>query len=217
VLTRRELPWTSVASDRPYATVVTAFAALVHRRTGVRDLVVGLPTSLRHEAEAAGVIGCFVNPAPLRLQWDAEATFGDLLEHTADRLIEVIDHSRLPFDELVRHLGLRARPGRSFLLDLGVTWEAMGLTDQPYELEDILAPQALATSDLWVYAARYGDRLRLDLVADANLILPEELDALADELADLVSEVAVKPGAPVSAPGAATPSPRPRIETRYDF
>ncbi|MBX7551997.1 amino acid adenylation domain-containing protein [Streptomyces sp. tea 10] len=218
-LVRRTLAAHSLhgAPGTPYAVVVTAFTALLHRTTGATDLLLGFPASLRHTTAADALVGYFANAVPLRLEFAAEDELGALLAHVGERVVEAYEHARLPFDVLVERLGIPAQPGRSVLLDLGVSWENATVGGAARQVEDVLADTLPADSDLWLYASVRGEVLHLDLTYDRNLVTPDEAAGFADDLVRLVSAVVDEPHTPVGA------SPRGREEaevwdtTRYDF
>ncbi|MEU6125560.1 amino acid adenylation domain-containing protein [Streptomyces sp. NPDC047123] len=209
------------AAGTPFAVVVTAFTTLVHRVTGSRDVVVGCPASLRRHADADPLIGYLANAVALRLEFGPEADLAGLLDHVQDRVFEAYEHSRLPFDVLAERIPMPGGPGRSVLLDLGVSWENASMRAETYLVEDVLPDELPANSDLWLYASRRGDELRLDLTYDDRLVTADEAEAFADRLVALVGEVTTAPATPVSdAP--AEPADRPGPEpdwgtTHYDF
>jgi amino acid adenylation domain-containing protein len=96
-------------SSTLFMVLLAGFAALLHRLSGRRDVVLGSPVANRSRAETAGLIGFFVNTVVLRLQIDEGAPFRALL--TAARRItqEAHAHQDLPFAKLVEEL----RPERS--------------------------------------------------------------------------------------------------------
>ena len=90
----------------PFVVQVAAFAALLHRYTGARDLVVGTPVTTRDRPELAGVVGYFVNIVALRLAVDPAATFADLVEQVRDTAFDAYAYLDVPFDEVVDGLAL---------------------------------------------------------------------------------------------------------------
>ncbi|KOY53392.1 non-ribosomal peptide synthetase [Streptomyces sp. XY332] len=227
-LVRRSLPAAVLrdAPGTPFAQVVTAFALTVHQRTRATDLVVGFAAGLRHRPEADALIGYLVNAVPLRVTLDDAVSGGELLPRVQSGLVEAYEHSRLPFDVLAQRLALRAAPGRSLLLDLGVSWENAGLRPESHVVEDLLVDDLPATSDLWLYARVKGDVLHLDLTYDDNLLDESEAGGYADHVAAVLRGLATGQAAPpAGAPSPAVPpTPDPSAapgsdwsDTHYDF
>ncbi|MGW7293427.1 amino acid adenylation domain-containing protein [Streptomyces xiamenensis] len=216
---RRTLPWEAIAGApaTPFAIVVTAFTATLARTTGVRDLVVGFAAGLRHHPAADAVIGYLANAVPLRLRYPGHATLGELLSQVTDRTAEAYQHARVPFDVLAQELRLLAPPGRSVLLDTGVSWENAIVGDERHHLEDVLPDRLPASSDLWLYASRRGDRLHLDLTYDNALLRPEEAEELVDRMCALSTDVITRPTAPVDPASRSDEQRSSWTGTRYDF
>ncbi|MET9230150.1 amino acid adenylation domain-containing protein [Lentzea sp. NPDC003310] len=90
----------------PFVVQLAAFAALLHRYTGARDLVVGTPVTTRDRPELADVVGYFVNIVALRVTIDPAATFADLVEQVRDAAFDAYAYLDVPFDEVVDALAL---------------------------------------------------------------------------------------------------------------
>ncbi len=226
-LVRRSVP-ASVLRDAPatpFAQVVTAFALTMHQQTRVTDLVVGFAAGLRHRPETDALIGYLVNAVPLRVTLDGTVTGRDLLPRVQHGIVEAYEHSRLPFDVLAERLALRAAPGRSLLLDLGVSWENAGLRPESQVVEDLLVDDLPATSDLWLYARVKGDVLHLDLTYDDSLLDGTEAGRYADHVVDALCGLTTGQAAQLTGPPSPTvlPTPDPSApgsvwsDTHYDF
>ncbi|QBI54649.1 non-ribosomal peptide synthetase [Streptomonospora litoralis] len=90
-------------------TVIAAYGCYVHRRTGARDVVLGMPAMGRLGSAALRTPAMVVNVLPLRLGLSAADTVGDLLAHTTARLRELRAHQRYRAEDVRRDLGLVGR------------------------------------------------------------------------------------------------------------
>ncbi|MEG0969160.1 MAG: condensation domain-containing protein, partial [Pseudomonas sp.] len=84
--------------------LLTAFATLLYRYSGQRDLRIGLPIGGRQQQETEGLVGFFVNTQVLRSQIDGEQSFNDLLAVTRNDVLDAQAHQNLPFEQLVEAL-----------------------------------------------------------------------------------------------------------------
>ncbi|WP_150130479.1 non-ribosomal peptide synthetase, partial [Streptomyces sp. 150FB] len=91
-----------------YATLLAAFASVVHRHTGRDDLLIGAPVANRVRPEFAKTVGCFVNLVPLRLRVAGDTTFVALARAAHRTISQAQEHQDLPFEDLVALL----RPDR---------------------------------------------------------------------------------------------------------
>ncbi|WP_157245061.1 non-ribosomal peptide synthetase [Nonomuraea typhae] len=110
---RREIPpdlWQrllaacAVRRVTPYMIVLAAYAVLLARLTGQRDLVIGSPSSGRTSMADAETVGMFVTTVPLRLRVGAADTVDSLLGQVRGLVLETMSHGAVGFEELVDRL-----------------------------------------------------------------------------------------------------------------
>src|SRR5581483_8293566 len=73
------------------------------------DVVVGSPIANRNRHEVEDLVGCFMNPLPLRTRVDADVSFRQMLRHVREVALGAYANQDVPFDVLVRTL----QPGRA--------------------------------------------------------------------------------------------------------
>lgn len=113
-------------------TLLTAFAALIHRYTHRDDIVIGIPSANRHRLELEGVLGFFVNTLPMRIDVSGDPTCTELLSRVRVTSVESFAHDELPFEQLVHELRHERNPGYNPVVQIG------------------FAPQPPAERDLWL-------------------------------------------------------------------
>src|SRR5256885_7126722 len=88
----------------PYTTLfrsLAAFQVLLHRYSGVEDIVVGTPIAGRRRAELEGLIGFFANTLVLRVSLADAPTFRELLARVRESALAAYTHQDVPFEKLV--------------------------------------------------------------------------------------------------------------------
>src|SRR5437763_5024202 len=90
-----------------YITLLSAFALLLERYSGQRDIVVGSPIANRQEAQLEQMIGFFVNSLVMRINAGPELSFSRLLAAVRSMALEAYQHQDLPFDRVVEELAPR--------------------------------------------------------------------------------------------------------------
>ena len=105
--------------------LLAASAALFHRLSGAVDMILGSVSSNRDVPGLAGVVGCFVNPLPLRIRVEPRQSFAALLRSVRSVSLQALEHGAWPFDLLVRDLRAGGDPGRAPLFDIGLSWNAL--------------------------------------------------------------------------------------------
>ncbi|MCP3100241.1 condensation domain-containing protein [Myxococcus sp. K15C18031901] len=105
-----ELPAELVAAARTVATradatlfvvLSTVFAALLYRRCGQSDLVLGAGVANRERRAVRDVVGLLSNLVALRCDLSGNPSFHELLSRQLVTTLEALGHQRLPFDEVV--------------------------------------------------------------------------------------------------------------------
>nr|MCU0508567.1 amino acid adenylation domain-containing protein [Anaerolineae bacterium] len=97
----------------PYVTLLTAFAALLHRYTGQEEIVVGSPTTGRNRAELANVVGYFVSPVAIRAAFPPGATVRETVDRMRETVLGALANADYPFPLLVEKLHPRRDPSRT--------------------------------------------------------------------------------------------------------
>src|SRR3546814_10840757 len=62
----------------PFMALLAVFFAVLHRWSGLEDLMVTVPVSKRTRPELAGLLGLLVDTLPLRIQCDADPRYDTL-------------------------------------------------------------------------------------------------------------------------------------------
>jgi amino acid adenylation domain-containing protein len=82
--------------------LLAAYQTLLHRLTGQRDLLVGVPTAGRTDRTLAEWVGYLVNVVPVRSAYRAEQPFTAFADDTHRHVLDVLDHADLPLSDIVR-------------------------------------------------------------------------------------------------------------------
>ncbi len=85
-----------------YMLLLAAFKTLLYRYSDQTDLVVGSPFANRTHAELEGLIGCFMNPLPLRANFSGDPSFREALRRVREVALNAVTHQTAPFDLLVQ-------------------------------------------------------------------------------------------------------------------
>jgi amino acid adenylation domain-containing protein len=115
----------------PFAVLLAAFQALLHRYTGETDLVVGTASACRILREVEPLIGYFVNTLPLRMVLDGDPTFRELVRQASRVSREALGHQELPFERLVATLAPERRRDRSPIVQVMLVLHEASLFGMP--------------------------------------------------------------------------------------
>ena len=109
-----------------HMTLLAAFQTLLHRYTGITDIVVGSPVANRNREEIEGLIGVFENMLVMRADMSGNPTFVELLHRVRDITLGAFGHHDLPFERLVEELHQERRLSHTPIIHI-----AFALQDAP--------------------------------------------------------------------------------------
>ncbi|AEW99320.1 condensation domain-containing protein [Streptantibioticus cattleyicolor] len=170
----------------PYMVLLAAYALVLARRSGQDDLVIGAPVANRGRSETEGIVGCFVNTLPLRMDVSGDPAFREVLRQAREVCLGGYAHQEVPFEKiveevnperdasgrtpLIRHmLGLHNMPRPSLdLPGVGIELVGVGTGKARFDLELELSPAPDGGIDglVW-YAVDLFDKADVDRITDA--------------------------------------------------
>ncbi|MGY0560481.1 amino acid adenylation domain-containing protein [Luteimonas sp. A277] len=184
-----------------FMTLLAAYFAFLHRTSGQRDLVVGLPVRSHLTEQLQEVMGFFSNVLPMRLELDPEWTFAELLGHVRDEMMACFAHPDVPVERLLQELEIPRDMSRSPLYQALFSMDdSRGQARQWGELrcDDLTLPNYSALTDLSLWVDEDDERLLIDFNYNADVIAAPSAKFMAHRfvglLARLVAEADVAIG-----------------------
>ena len=95
-----------------FGVLLAAFQLWLHRLSGSRDLVVGVPFSEQSSLGFHTLVGQCANTLPIRVELDPKEDFRSLLDRTWNQLLDAQENAHYSFGRLVQHLELPHDPSR---------------------------------------------------------------------------------------------------------
>ncbi|MFE8944800.1 amino acid adenylation domain-containing protein [Streptomyces sp. NPDC007856] len=192
-----------------HVVMLAAFALLLSRWSGRRDLVVGVPYGDRDLPETQRLVGFDVATLPLRFSVAPETDFDTLLREVQSGFTDALANSEIPYDEIVQ----QARGPETEQAPLFRAWfNWLGRPLEPPSMAGLRVtvgepPIPGALFDLSMYVTRYDSGHRIDLVYDADRFDEAITEEFADQYLALVAAVCAAPGEPVGSHRLAAPEP----------
>jgi amino acid adenylation domain-containing protein len=184
-----------------FMTLVAGFQALLHRETGVEDLVVGTDVANRNRLELEPLIGFFVNNLVLRADLGGSPSFRTLLGRVREATLAAFSHQDLPFDQLVKALRPKRVPGATPLFQLLFvlqnaprrSLELHGLTLEPFDLGP-----ATSKFDLALFVTQEAAGLTTTWSYRADLFARPTIERLARRYESLLADACRDPERPIA-------------------
>jgi amino acid adenylation domain-containing protein len=137
-----------------YMVLLAAYKAMLFRYTGEKDLIVGGVTDTRRRPELQPLMGYFLNTMALRSRPEGARPFREYLAEVKTSVIAALGAADVPFDLLVRELGIKRGTGTHPLFNTLFSIEP--------PVEPFPAGWDLTQMDVVVGAAKYDLYLELD-------------------------------------------------------
>lgn len=156
----------------PFMSLLAAWAVLLQRWTGADDLVVGCPIAGRTRIEMEGLVGCFINLFPVRVDLDGDPPFDELLARVREAALGAFANQDTPFQTLLAEVRPERDPARAPLFQVSFnlrnlppsTLRVPGLDVSVFELET-----EVSQLDLSLEVAPHADGLEAALDYDTDL------------------------------------------------
>ncbi len=192
--------------------IVAAVAGYLHRMTGERDIVLGLPVAARTTPLARGTPSLLANVIPVRLGVRPSTTAVELAAQVSRTVREALAHQRYRYEDLRRDLG-----GGLF----GWTVNVMAFEDDlrfggRSATRHNLANGPVDDLSVFVFARPGGRGLQLDLTANPARYRDDDLAAHERGLVGLLRAMIAEPQRPLSTLDSLEPAERRRILPRWD-
>lgn len=110
----------------PFMFLLTVFAAVLHRLSGQREVAIGVPVAGRHDAQAAALIGFFVNTVVVRTQVPESARFSTWVDQVKHAVADALEHARVPLSRVIDTVQPPREPSRNPLFDVMFQYQDAG-------------------------------------------------------------------------------------------
>jgi amino acid adenylation domain-containing protein len=183
-----------------FATLLSGFAALIHRLTGQTDIVVGIPSAGQSQVEDASLVGHCVNFLPLRTSFEGGPDAAGLLQQVRKTVLDAYERQNYTFGSLVHKLGLKRDPSRLPLVEVQFNLEKVGsgLSFPGLKAEVDPCPKRFVNFDLFLNAVEGESGLVVDCDYNTDLFDAETVQRWLGHFEVLLESMAAEPLAPVA-------------------
>lgn len=183
-----------------FLTFLTALYVLYREDSGNGDIVIGAMTGER-ETGMESSFGAYVNCLPLRVTFDADHTFFDVMAKVRQAITGGFNH-QVPFDKLVAGIGadmVNAPLFRSVFVLRNVPCVADEGAGLEVSLADLPIDRAVSDCDLSLYLLEDGDGFRLYFEYSDALFDRQTIASLSARFVDILTFAVSQPSVPLKA------------------
>ena len=182
-----------------YTTLLAGMSALLHRYTDQTDIILGGLSACRHGSESEALLGCFMNPIPLRVDLSGNPTFRDLLGRAREAVLGALDHEEMPFEQIVSELRLQPDPSRNPLFQIIFALEPdVSPVDREWDLTLEDFSNGTSKVDLSVVLDDRGERISGPMVYNPDLFEDSTIQRLMAHWNGLLRSAVANPDLPIS-------------------
>ncbi|GIF96654.1 non-ribosomal peptide synthetase [Catellatospora citrea] len=188
----------------PLDVLRAAFFVLLHRYSGIGDLVIGSPESSRRHESLSSTVGPLTDLRALRVGVSGDTTFRELVHQVARASGQAGEHSGLPFDKLVDAVDPARDPSRApifqIVFDVGEASTTAGMPGIVSSREAV-ASGACRFDMSWrlTEQAAPGDDAPLDIAFNTDLFDVDSIARFAGHYDGLLRALTAAPDAASSA------------------
>ncbi|AZC24470.1 non-ribosomal peptide synthetase [Pseudomonas sessilinigenes] len=184
-----------------YMLLIAAVSVVLGRITGRRDIVLGTDVANRFSSLSGDAVGLFVNQMVLRSQWLGEHSFRQRIKVERTTILDALDHSDLPFNELIDALSPTRDLSRNPLFQVAFTYQEpmdySQLQRSGPRLQRIPLDIGISRVDLEINVTRNAEGLSIDAIFNNRLQRRESIDQLLQALEVFLEQALDDPDAPV--------------------
>jgi amino acid adenylation domain-containing protein len=181
----------------PYMLLLSAWAALLHRRGGATDIGFGTPVAGRALAEFQGTFGLFLNTFVVRLDLSGDPTFEELAARTRSVVTQALRHHDVPFDQVVQAVNPPRDLSRTPLFQVlfgFLDLSARTLALPGVEVHGWKLGGAGAQADLDLQVIQQGGYFGCRLIYSLDLYDADTVERLARHFLTLLEDALERPG-----------------------
>ena len=190
-----------------FMTLVSAFAVLLYRLTGHKDVLLGTPIAGRKGADVENLIGLFVNTLVLRARMEGNQRFVDLLSEVKNTTIEAFEHQDMPFEKLVLELNPKRDLSHGPLIQVLFSLQNLptleglmaGAAESPVGASQSLdGHTGTAKFDFALFISEVGDKLLCSVEYNTDLFSAGTIQDISGYFLSLLYAISKDPEANIS-------------------
>jgi amino acid adenylation domain-containing protein len=175
-----------------FSCVLTTFGILMHKYSGDHDLNIGTPVANRFHSSMEAIVGMFVNTVVIRLKFDKDISFKELLKTTNEIILEAIAHQDLSFEKIVEIVN----PGRTAninpVFQVAFAWDEN--LNVPLKLDGVMSNKlynygGVAIFDLTCSMRDNGKEIEGEIEYNTDILKQDTIIGLRDNYIDLVKNL----------------------------
>lgn len=200
--------------------LLAAFEIVLHRYSGMEDIIVGCPIANRNRTDIEGLIGCFINTLALRTDLSGNPGFRELLSRVREVSLGAFANQDVPFEKLLEEI----RPDREMNRTpvFHVMFVLQNTPMKPINLPGLsIIPMDIDTGttkfDLNLHAVETEDGILADLQYNADLFDSASIKQMLGSYLTLIENVVADPDQKIAGYPLLRDTDRKQLRSRHNL
>ena len=182
------------AGATPFMTLLAAFNVLLHRYSGLQDILIGSNSAGRNLPGSEKLLGYFLNTIVLRSDLSGEPTFREVVDRVRKVTLDALAHDGVPLDRLVEELQRQRDPNRHPFFQVLFSMEPpLSSTAQGWDLTCIDAETGTSKFELCLVLDDRPDGLLCRFIYSTALFDEASIARMAGHWQSLLEGIAANP------------------------
>ena len=183
-----------------FASTFAAFTVLLHKTTGQRDFVLGVPAAGQSVIREDMLVGHCTNMLPIRISVDVDDSFATLLERCRNVVMEAMQNQHCSYTELLPELKLNRDASRPALVPIMLNVDRIlgGLSFADLTVGIEAAPRRFDNFEWTANIVETEADTTLSLTYNRDLFSRASMECRAHEFENLLALVAAQPDTPLN-------------------
>jgi amino acid adenylation domain-containing protein len=189
-----------------FMVMLAAFKLLLHRYTGLDDIIVGSPVTRRNRSELEQMVGFFINTIAIRSDLGGNPSFIELLGRVRETSLEAFSYQDVPFEKVVEAIQPERNLNSSPIFQVAMVYQNTpieGAWRNAFSLPGIshnmaITPSQTAKFDLTLEVEHRGTELWISMEYDTDLFEQTTVKRLLTQLECLLHAACSDPNQQLS-------------------
>jgi amino acid adenylation domain-containing protein len=185
-----------------FMTLLALYSLWLYRYSGQQDMVIGVPVSVREQADLNDVVGFLVNTLPVRVRWQGDPLFQDLVTHVRTLTLAALSHPHFTPEQLLAPLAQERTTLLTSLYQVMFSYQNLPSPTVPIPygtLEfDGEVETGTAKCDITLFVDRVGDETILRLEYNRDLFSEATMHRRLDQLIVMIDSIILRPASRLS-------------------
>lgn len=200
-------------------TLYAVFSTLLHRYSGLDEIVTGFVVANRYRLELEQLIGFFVNTLPFRVTFEKDVSFESILKQTKKMAFSAYENQDVPFDRLVSEIQPQRDLNRNPFFQVLFVFQNTPKHDvqlKDLQIEDYEIDNTQSKFDMTLHAFEKNDHIKCTFEYNTDLFNNDTIQRMGEHFLVLLKDILQNPAKPVSEYSILTEKEKHQILTEWN-